>query len=45
MPSATELRAAIAVCTEDAAWCDAHNRPRMARLYRRLARELLALLD
>ncbi len=45
MPSAAEIRQAIAACNEDADWATAHNRPRMARLYRRLARQLLALLD
>ncbi len=45
MPSATEIHAAVAVCAADAQWADAHGRPRLAKLYRRLARQLLALLD
>ncbi len=45
MPSTAEIKAAIAVATEDAAWCDANDRKRMAALYRQLARQLLELLD
>lgn len=45
MATTEEIRAGADMALANAEWAAAHDRPRMARLYRALARQLLALLD